>query len=93
MSEQDRKKMNWEIVERTLGWATLLGLLLVSVWFGLYMSGAVCSLHGPMFNLTVHECELLSYSGIAIMKILVIVFLAIPWLALKIVRLVNEDRL
>ncbi len=78
-------KRDLEISAKILGWSSVFGLLIVTVWFGIYLSGAVCSLHMPMFNLTLHECELFSYGGLAITKILVIVFLVLPWLAIKLV--------
>lgn len=78
-------KKDLEIVAKILGWSSIFGLLIVTVWFGVYMTGAVCSLHGPMFNLVLHECELLSYGGLALTKILVLIFFALPWLAIKLV--------
>lgn len=79
-------KKDLEIAANILGWAAVFGLLIVTIWFGIFLSGAACSLNMPLFNLTQHECELFSYGGLAITKILVIVFLVLPWLAIKLVQ-------
>lgn len=78
-------KKDLEIGACILGWSSVFGLLIVTVWFGIFMTGAVCSLHAPIFNLALYECELLSYGGLATTKILIITFLAAPWLAIRLV--------
>ena len=78
-------KTDLEVVSKIFGWSAASGLLIIAIWFAAFLSGAVCKIHAPMFNLTLHECELLSYGGMAITKILVLVFLALPWLAIKLI--------
>jgi Family of unknown function (DUF6868) len=74
-------KPNLEAIARILGFSTIFGVVLVCIWLGLYMTGFVCSFQ--MFGLTPHECGLVTYGGIGLLKILVYTFFLGPWLALR----------
>jgi len=74
-------KTNLEIIARVLGFSTIFGIVFVLIWLGLYMTGFVCSF--AVFDLTLHECGVATYSGIGLMKLLIYTFFLIPWLALR----------
>lgn len=70
-----------EVVARILGWSTLFGMALALVWFSLYASGLLCSL--PLFDLTPHECGVITYGGIGLLKLIVYTLFLVPWLAIR----------
>jgi hypothetical protein len=72
-----------ETVARVLGRCTIIGLAVVTLWFFGYVSGLVCGVHLKMFPFTEHECALLNYGGMGILKMLVLTFFLFPWIALR----------
>ena len=49
------------------------------------MSGAVHTLHGPLMDLSAHDLNVIHYSGMAFLKLVVICLFFFPWLAIKLV--------
>ena len=74
-------KENLEIIARILGFCTVFGVILVLVWFGLYSTGFLCSF--LMFDLNQHECGVMTYGGIGLMKLMIYTFFLVPWIAIK----------
>jgi hypothetical protein len=74
-----------EILAKILLRCWIFGFLLLLLWFGAFMSGAVYKLHGPLMNLTNHDLDEIHYSGMAFVKLSVILFFFFPWLAIKLV--------
>jgi hypothetical protein len=74
-------KSNLELISRILGWSTLFGIALVLIWFVGFKTGLVCRFQ--MFGLTPHECGVISYGGIGLLKLLVYTFFLLPWLAIR----------
>ena len=79
--------MNIELLREILGWCTLInfGLLL---WWWLFFILAhdwMYRLHSRWFKLGVEQFDAIHYSGMAIFKLVVFVFNAVPYLALLIV--------
>jgi bacteriorhodopsin len=74
-------KANLEIIARILGFSTVFGVLLVLIWLGLYSTGFLCSFQ--MFGLTQHECGVMTYGGIGLMKLVIYTFFLVPWIAIK----------
>lgn len=72
-----------EMLVRFFGRCTIFGLLIIAIWFVVYLAGGVCGLQAPLFNLNPHECELLSFGGLALAKVLVLTFFFFPWVSLK----------
>jgi hypothetical protein len=66
-------------------WVLGFVLLFISVGVVLLAGDSVHRLHGEMFGLSKHELELVLYCGIAILKLLILVFFFIPWLAIRLV--------
>ncbi len=77
------RKETLETFSRILGWNTVFGLLLVTLWFFGYMSGLLCDVHGRWFDFDHYECSILSYGGMGIMKMMVLIFFFVPWLAIR----------
>lgn len=67
------------------GWTVILGYCVLLVWFAVFVGAGpeLCQLHARWFDFTQHECALLHYGGMGFMKILLIVFALMPWLALR----------
>jgi len=65
----------------------IFGLLFVSFWFFLYILAGdfVYRLHGDWFGLSRHEMDVIFYCGMGLVKLLVIMFFFIPWLAIRLV--------
>ena len=63
----------------------ILGFVLLFVWLGAFLSGAVHKLHGPLMGLSKNELDMIHYCGMAFLKLLVLVFFFIPWLSIKLV--------
>lgn len=63
----------------------IFGFLLLLLWFGAFMSGAVHKLHGPLMDLSNHDLNVIHYCGMAFVKLVVILFFFFPWLAIKLV--------
>jgi len=63
----------------------IFGLVLLFVWLGAFLSGAVYKLHGPLMDLSNHELNIIHYSGMAFVKLVVILFFFFPWAAIRLV--------
>jgi hypothetical protein len=76
-----------EVVAKILLRCWMLGLLLLLVWFGLFMVApkVIYDLHGRLFDLTPHELNIIHYSGMAFVKLVVICFFFFPWVAIHLV--------
>ena len=77
----------FEAVSRVLLYGWVFGLVFLVLWFGMYrlLGGFIQRLHGGMFGLSAHELDLIFYCGMGLLKLLVILFLFIPWLAIRLV--------
>jgi hypothetical protein len=60
-------------------------LLLLSVGIILIAGDPIYQLNGSLFGLSKHELELIIYECIVLMKVIVLVFFWIPWLAIRLV--------
>lgn len=65
----------------------IFGFMLLALWLGvaLLMGDIIHKLHGHMFGITVHELDVIFYSGLGILKLFVLVFFFIPWLSIRLV--------
>ena len=68
---------------RVFGWCTVLGLVLVLVWWGAYSSGLICGMSGRFFAISNEACALMNFGGIGLAKLLLYMFFLVPWLAIK----------
>ena len=83
----DSTKDFFETLAKVLLRCWLFGFVLLLIWCAaiLLMGQTIHSLHGPMFGLPNHELDVIHYCGIALLKILLLVFFFMPWLAIKLV--------
>lgn len=79
--------MSIEILTDFFFWAMLLGIgfLYLSFFAVLAMRKTVYSFHLKLFKITEKDVDLTVYYYLAFMKIILIMFGVIPWLALKMI--------
>ncbi len=63
----------------------IFGFVLLFIWFGAFMSGAVYKLHRRLMDLSNHDLDVIHYCGMAFAKLCVILFFFFPWLAIRMV--------
>jgi hypothetical protein len=65
----------------------LFGFALLFIWLAtiLLMGETICKLHGPTLGVLSHELHVIFYCGMAMLKLLVLVFFFIPWLSIRLV--------
>ena len=65
----------------------IIGFVLLFGWLGamLLMGDTIYKLHGPLFGLSNHELDVIFYCGMGLLKLCVLVFFLIPWVAIKLV--------
>jgi hypothetical protein len=61
----------------------IFSFILAGVWFALYMLPGTFAMQMKIFDMTEHECDLLTYSGIGLLKLVTLVFFFFPWLAIR----------
>ena len=83
MNQQQRQA--YESIASFLWRSLVLGYLVLIVWtIALLWPGSLlCQLHQNLFDLSLHECNIVLYGGLGLMKILLIVFYLLPWLAIR----------
>jgi len=72
-----------EVIAKILLRCWLFGFVLLFVWFGAFLSGVVYELHAPLMDLSNHDLNVIHYSGMAFLKLVVICFFFFPWLAIR----------
>lgn len=79
--------MTLELIRDALGWCTLIniGFLLWWALFIVFAHDFVYRMHTRWFKLSVEEFDKLHYGGMAIFKLMILVFNLAPYLALRIV--------
>ena len=79
--------MTIEILSSVLGWATVINLSIVTVWFlgFTFYHDAVFRLHSKWFKLSEEKFDTIHYAGMAFYKIGVYLFNLVPFLAIQIV--------
>jgi len=75
----------FEILGKILLRCWIFGLVLLFVWLGAFLSGAVYKLHGPLMDLSNHDLNVIHYCGMAFVKLVVILFFFFPWAAIRLV--------
>jgi hypothetical protein len=85
MSAQTNEWLN--VVAKILLRCWVFGFVLLLIWFGLFMfvPNVIYGLHGSMFDLSPHELNVIHYSGMAFLKLIVICFFFFPWAAIRLV--------
>lgn len=78
--------MNIDILKSFLLWSTLINYGILVLWFVVLIAArdTIYKLHSRWFRLTDEKFDGFMYLGMAIYKILVLVFNLVPFIALKI---------
>jgi hypothetical protein len=79
--------MTIDILSAVLGWATVINMGIVTLWFVLivYAHDWLYQLHSRWFTLSVERFDTIHYAGMAFYKISIYLFNLVPFLALQIV--------
>ena len=80
--------MNIETLSTFFGWMTLINLGLY-IWTAIMCMGAkswIQRVHGKMFELSPEQINAFLYGYLGCYKIIFIVFIFVPWIALKIMN-------
>ncbi len=77
--------MTLETVRAFFGWAALLNLALLSLWFFLFLFGRewIYSLHSRWFPLPRQVFDSVIYGALAFYKICTLLFFLMPYLVLR----------
>ena len=80
--------MDFETLRPALLLCTIFNYAILIVWFVafLFFHDAIHRLHGRWFQLSRERFDLVSYAGMALYKIGVLLFNLVPWLALTWLR-------
>lgn len=75
-------------IESVLLRCWIWGFVLLIVWTGaiLLLSEQILTMHAELFGLSLHEVQIVMYSGLGIWKLGVLLFFFIPWLSLRMMR-------
>ena len=75
-----------EVVGKILLRSTVMGFLLILVWFGLYMMApGMIYAQAEWFGLLPHEIDVIHYCSMAFVKMCVLVFFLFPYLSIRLV--------
>lgn len=87
MRNADETTEFFDLLAKVLLRCWVFGFLLLYTWFGivLFARERFYGLMGNWWGLSNHEMDLTNYCGIALLKLLLIVFFFFPWLALRLV--------
>ena len=85
MTDQTKDSLN--TIASILLCCWICGFLVLFIWLGVtqLMPEMIYKLHGPMFGLSNHELDVIFYCGMGLLKLCVLTFFFIPWIAIKLV--------
>jgi hypothetical protein len=78
--------MTLEVVRETLGWCTVINIVILWVWllFFVFAHDWMYKLHGKWFKFSIETFDAIHYVGMATLKIGMLLFNLVPYLALRI---------
>ena len=75
-----------EVAAKVLWSCFLLGMTFLLVWVAVFfIGGDMIYQQGRVFGLSVHECNLIYFVGMGLVKTIVLVFFLIPHVAIRLV--------
>ena len=79
--------MTIDILSSLLGWATVINLSIVTVWFLVFIfcHDGLFRLHSKWFKLSEEKFDTIHYAGMAFYKLGTYLFNLVPFLAIQIV--------
>jgi len=80
--------MTLESLREVFMWCTLINYGILMVWFLVFAFAHdwMQALHGRWFTLRREQFDAIHYAGMAALKILILIFNLVPWIALSIVN-------
>jgi hypothetical protein len=80
--------MNLELIRAVLGWCTLINMGFLVMWrVGLSCGGGmIYRVHGRFFKLSREQFDAIHYTLMGVFKLGVLLFNAVPWIVLHIVK-------
>ncbi len=77
--------MDTRFIEGVLLRCFIYGFVLLLFWFVLFLAagGWMYDFHSAMFDITLHEFNVINYCGMGLLKILVFVGFLIPYIAVR----------
>jgi hypothetical protein len=85
MSNSDQTTEFFGVLARVLLRSWIFGFVVLYAWFGMILLAKepFYGLIGNWFGLSNHEMDLANLCGIALLKLLLIVFFFFPWLSIR----------
>ena len=85
MSDSRQSTEFFNMVAKVMLRCWVFGFVLLVIWLGVILLAGdfVHRLHESKFGLSKHELDLIFYCGMGLLKLLVLVFFFIPWLAIR----------
>ncbi len=85
--------MNIETLHRMLAWSLLINYAILIIWFVAFIAfhQLIYDLHTVWFRLSPERFDAIHYLGMAIYKVIVMIFILSPYLALHIIRPRKEN--
>ncbi len=79
--------MTLEMIQRLLGWCAVINIALLLWWFLFFVLGhdLMYRVHSRLFKMPVQTFDTFHYAGLAVYKVLIMVFNLAPYLAIRIV--------
>ena len=83
----DSTRDTLDMISKVLLRCWILGFVLLFISLGaiLLMSETIHNLHGSLFRLSSHEFDVIFYCWMGLLKLVMMTFFFIPWLATKLV--------
>lgn len=77
--------MDIEVLRRFLAWCTVFNWAFLLIWWAGYSLAGdwIRRVHGKWFGLSKQTLDIIHYSGMAFLKMIVLVFNLVPYLVLR----------
>ena len=92
MDDREPKNVVLEALAKVLIRSFLMGVALLALWFVLFLVGGdwVYRVHSRWFEITRPDFDLMSYFGMALLKISILTFFLIPYLSIRLTLRSNQ---
>jgi hypothetical protein len=87
MAQSDQITESLRTISHILLWCIVFGFLFLFIWAGGFMlaPSVFYTSQGTLFRLDEHELNIIHYCGIALLKLVVILFFVFPYAAIRLV--------
>ena len=79
--------MNIDILSKFLFWCVIVNYAILMIWFVAFIVARdrIYGIHSKWYPISSEQFNAINYSGIALYKILVLVFNLVPYIALRLI--------